>query len=667
MERVGSTRRIVSRLAFGCLAISIVAQLGCGTARDDACVVSRGGADTSWPSYGNDPGGTRFSPLDEVNRTNVECLEEAWTYHTGDLPDSRGEHASHLASEVTPVLVDERLYLCTPYNRVIALDPKSGAEQWSYDPDIDLSGRYGNQLVCRGVSPWFDAKKDGEETCSLTIFTATNDARLIALDGASGKPCPEFGRRGVVDLNSGAGPQKWQGEYQVTSPPAVGQEVVVVGSAIADNQRSDAPSGVVRAYDARTGKLRWAWDLRPPDFEATAANTSDAGYALGTPNVWAPMAVDLERDLLFVPTGNPSPDYYRGDSNLDYYGSSIVALRLSTGEVVWHFQTVHRDLWDFDVPAQPTLFEFRRDGQRIPAVVQATKMGLLFILNRETGEPLFEIEERPVPQSPVPGERLSPTQPYPVKPLPLVRHDLDPDDAWGVTPFDRSSCRKQLDALRYDGAYTPPSFEGSLMLPGNAGGSNWGGVAVDEETQRLIANTQDFPWAVALVSREDADPNARLEPDEYTENAPMSGTPYGLRRWRVSSPFGIPCSSPPWGELAAVDLAEGEIEWQVPLGTIRDVAPLPLPVELGIPNLGGPLLTAGGLVFIGAALENTFRAFDAESGEEVWSVRLPYGPQATPMTYRAGGRQFVVIAATGYGRAGLPAGDAIMAFALPAE
>jgi quinoprotein glucose dehydrogenase len=379
------------------------------------------------------------------------------------------------------------------------------------------------------------------------------------------------------------------------------------------------------------------------------------------------MAVDLDRDLLFVPTGNPSPDYFRGESNLDYYGSSIVALRLSTGEIVWHFQTVHRDLWDFDVPAQPTLFEFRRDGKRIPAVVQATKMGLLFILNRETGEPLFEIEERPVPQSPVPGERLSPTQPYPVKPPPLVRHSLEPDAAWGVTPLDRSSCRKQLDALRYDGAYTPPSVEGSLMLPGNAGGSNWGGVAVDEEHQRLIANVQDFPWAIVLVAREDTDPNASLEPKEYAENAPMRGTPYGLRRWRVSSPLGIPCTSPPWGELASVDLAAGEIEWKVPLGTIRDVAPIPLPVEFGIPNLGGPLLTRAGLVFIGAALENTFRAFDAESGEQLWSTRLTYGPQATPMTYRAGGRQFVVIAATGYDRGGLPAGDAIMAFALPSD
>ena len=636
-----------------------------------ACLLDAGGApahgagnDAGWRSYGGDVGGTRYSPLAQVHTGNVSELQVAWTFRTGDLPAARGEHPSQLASEVTPVLIAGKLYLCTPYNRVIALDPESGDEIWSYDPSIDLKGTYGNQLVCRGVSPWQDPSRSGER-CALTIFTATNDARLIAIDGETGKPCEGFGQRGVVDLNPGAGRQEWRGEYQVTSPPAVGRGVVVVGSAITDNQRIDAPSGVVRAYDARTGALRWAWDLRPPGFEETAANTSEAGYALGTPNVWAPMAVDEERDLLFVPTGNPAPDYFRGPSNLDYFGSSVVALRLSTGEVVWRFQTVHRDLWDYDVPAQPTLFDLERGDTRIPALVQATKMGLLFVLDRETGEPLFEVEERPVPQGGVPGEHLSPTQPFPVKPPPLVRHTLEPSDAWGITPIDRWLCRRKLEALRFDGAFTPPTIEGSLMLPGNAGGSNWGGVAVDSKNQRLIANTQDFPWAVALVPREDAAAAPSLEEGEYAEFAPMRGTPYGLRRWRVSSLLGVPCSPPPWGQLAAVDLRRGEIEWQVPLGTIRDLAPIPLSVELGIPNLGGPIVTGGGLVFIGAALENTFRAFDVESGKELWSSRLPYGPQATPMTYEVGGRQFVVIAATGYGRAGLPAGDAIVAFALP--
>ena len=654
--------RAASLATLGC----VVVLLACGPG-GDCDIPARSGDPTEWPSYGNDPGGRRYVAIDEITRENVHCLEQAWVFRTGDLPDARGEHPSQLASEVTPVLVDGTLYLCTPYNRVIALDPETGEQRWSYDPEIELDAEYGNQLVCRGVTPWLDPARSAGERCRRRIFTATADARLIALDGADGTPCADFGEAGIVDLEPGVGQQQWRGEYQITSPPAVGRDVVVVGSAISDNSRTDAPSGVVRAYDARSGALRWAWDLRSPGFVATAENVSDAGYALGTPNVWAPMAVDLERDLLFVPTGNPAPDYFRGESDLDYYGSSIVALRASTGRVVWRFQTVHRDLWDFDVPAQPTLFTLRRDGLAIPAVVQATKMGLLFILNRETGEPLFPVEERPVPQIAVPGERLSPTQPFPAKPPPLVRHALSPDEAWGITPWDRGACREAIAALRFEGIYTPPTIEGTLMVPGNAGGSNWGGVAVDETEQRLIANVQDFPWSVTLVPREQAE-SATAGGDGgelWVELAQMRGTPYLMRRTVLSSPLGIPCSPPPWGELASIDLASGEIEWKVPFGTLRDMAPIPIPITLGIPNLGGPLLTAGGLVFIGAALDTYFRAFDVESGEELWHARLPYGPQATPMSYRAGGRQYVVIASTGYGRIGMPVGDAIVAFALP--
>lgn len=647
-------------VTLGC----VVVLLACGPA-SDCEIPQRSGDPTEWPSYGNDPGGTRYVSLDEINRDNVRCLQQAWVFNTGDLPDSRGEHDSSMASEVTPVLVDGTLYLCTPYNRVIALDPETGEERWSFDPDIELDADYSNQLVCRGVTPWLDPARGKGERCRRRIFTATADSRLIALDAADGTPCSDFGAAGTVDLEPGVGEQQWRGEYHVTSPPAVGRDVVVVGSAIADNVRNDAPSGVVRAYDARTGALRWAWDLRSPNFVATAENVSDAGYALGTPNVWAPMSVDLERDLLFVPTGNPAPDYYRGESDLDYYGSSIVALRASTGEVVWRFQTVHRDLWDFDVPAQPTLFTLRRDGREIPAVVQATKMGFLFILNRETGEPLFPIEERPVPQIAVPGERLSPTQPFPTKPDPLVRTTLGPDDAWGLTPWDRGACREQIEALRFEGMYTPPTLEGTLMVPGNAGGSNWGGVAVDEARQKLIANVQDFPWSVKLIPRDQLEEDAGDSSLLWTELAQMRGTPYLMSRTVLSSPLGIPCSTPPWGELASVDLASGDIEWKVPFGTLTDMSPIPIPITIGTPNLGGPLVTAGGVVFLGAALDTYFRAYDVDSGEELWHARVPYGPQATPMSYRAGGRQYVVIAATGYGRIGLTPGDAIVAFALP--
>ncbi len=616
-----------------------------------------------WREYGGDSGGQRFSSLADVTPDNVRCLEPAWTYRTGDLP--RSGSSQYLASEVTPILVDGTLYLCTPHNRVIALDPETGAERWSYDPEIDLGGRYANQLVCRGVTAWRDPGSAPGERCARRIFTATNDARLVSLDAADGRPCTGFGDGGTVDLNPAVGRQEWRGEYQVTSPPAVAGDAVIVGSAISDNQRTDAPSGVVRAFDTRSGALRWSWDLRPPGFVPTPENTSAAGHALATPNVWAPIAVDQERDLVFVPTGNPSPDYYRGDSQLDYYGSSVVALTASTGQVRWRFQTVHRDLWDYDVPAQPTLFELARGDERIPALVQATKMGLLFVLHRETGEPLFEVEERRVPQGPAPGESLSPTQPFPRRPPPLVRQALSAEQAFGLTPWDRGACRRRLAAMRSEGIYTPPSREGTLVVPGNTGGSNWGGVAVDEARRLVVANVQELPFAITLIPRNEvpAKPEA-----EGVELAHMRGTPYVLRREVVLSPLGVPCLSPPWGTLAAVDLVRGDIVWQVPFGTLRDFLPVPIPIRVGLPNVGGPLITASGLVFIGAAFDRYLRAFDLETGEELWRAGLPFGGQATPMTYRArdGGRQYIVIAATGYGRFDRSAvGDAIVAFALP--
>ena len=623
------------------------------------------GAIAEWPSYGGDPGGSRYTPIGDINAENLSQLEIAWTYRTGDVSDGKGEFSVTSAFELTPLMVDGSLFACTPFNRVIALDPETGAKRWSFDPGIDLTANYANQFVCRGVATWLDPDRKVGDACRRRIFTATNDARLFALDAATGARCADFGEGGEIDLNPGVGDKLWKGEYQVTSPPAVAGNLVVVGSAVGDNQRVNAPSGVVRAFDARSGALGWAWDLSPPGGASGAGRSEETGYMLGTPNVWAPISVDEARGLVFVPTGNPSPDYWGGRRNdIDHYGSSVVALRASSGEVVWSFQTVHHDLWDYDVSSQPTLTTLVRDGKSIPAVIQATKMGLLFILHRETGEPLFEVEERPVPQDGAPGEILSPTQPLPVKPPPLVPHSLSPEDAWGITPFDRGSCRKKLEALRHDGIYTPPTLQGSLMYPGNAGGSNWGSVAVDPKRKILIANVSDFPWSVTLLPGESYEQERRENPG--VEISPQAGTPYAMRRETVLSPLGVPCNPPPWGTLAAVDLDSGEIRWQVRLGTIRDIAPIPLPIKLGTPNLGGPLVTASGLVFIGAAMDDYLRAFDIETGEELWKGRLPAGGQATPMSYRVrpGGKQYIVIAAGGHGRGGTRLGDFIVAFSL---
>jgi len=563
------------------------------------------------------------------------------------------------------------LFFCTPFNRVIALDPVTGDEKWVHDPKIDLTGRYANQLVCRGVTAWMDEQASPDSSCQRTIFTATNDARLIALDAETGEVCDEFGSNGQVDLNAAAGEQKWQGEYQVTSPPVVVGDVVVVGSAVSDNARIDAPSGVVRGFDARTGTLRWAWDLAPPDFDYETGLVSDAGYALGTPNVWAPMSVDAQRGLVFVPTGNAAPDYYHGERReMNYYGSSVVALRGLSGEVVWNFQTVHDDLWDFDVPAQPTLTTIEVGGESRAALVQTTKMGLLFVLDRETGEPLLEIEERPVTTAgAVPGEVISKTQPFPATPI-LVRDQISPDDAWGLTPWDKGQCRELIAKYRFDGIYTPPSIEGSIMFPGNAGGSNWGGIAVDPDRQLALVRTSDLPWVVRLIPR--ADFQAEREADPKHEYGPQIGTPYGMRRAMMMSPLGLPCIGPPWGTLSAVDMRTGSIRWQVPHGSVRDLAPIPLPFNWGIPGLGGPIVTETGLVFIAAAMDDYLRAFDVETGEELWKGRLPAGGQATPMSYRVEFedgrvRQYVLIAAGGHARAGTKLGDHLVAFALDGD
>ncbi len=619
-----------------------------------------------WPVHGGDAGGLRWAPLTQIRRENVHALQVAWEYRHGDISDGSGA-TTRTSFNATPIVVDGTLYFCTGLNRVIALDPETGAERWSFDPELRnrrLKGPY--PLTCRGVAYWRSPGVAGDGTCTRRIFTGTIDAELIALDAATGRPCPGFGEQGRVALREGVGAaEPW--EYYTTSPPLVVGNAVVVGALVADNLRADAPSGVVRAFDARSGARLWAFDPVPPGW--TGTRTTAAGWTLGTANVWSILSADPERNLVFVPTGNAAPDYFGGNrQGLDHFASSVVALDAHSGRVVWRFQTVHHDLWDYDVGSQPVLFELDLHGRRVPALAQATKMGHVFLLDRTTGEPLFPVEERPVPQSDVPGETTSPTQPFPTHPPPLHPAELRPEDAWGFSFWDRRRCAEKIAALRSEGVFTPPSLRGSIQYPGPAGGANWGSVAIDPVAGILYVNQSRVPALVQLVPRAEFE---RLDPDSVTypeELYPMAGTPYGLRRGPLLSPFGAPCNPPPWGTLTAVDLAAGRVVWESTLGTTRDQAPFPIWWILGrkgSPNLGGSIATAGGLVFVGATTDKFLRGFDAASGEEIWRHRLPYTANATPATYRlrAESRQYVVVAAGGHGWS--EPGDALVAFALP--
>lgn len=622
-----------------------------------------------WESYGRDPGGSRYSPLDQIHRSNVRHLEVAWVYRTGDWSDGSGD-VPKTAFEATPIVVDGTLYVSTIYGRVIALDPETGAERWAFDPKMDRTV-HRSEIGNRGVATWIDTKLAEDAPERRRIFVATIDARLIALDAATGRRCADFGKGGEIDLTQGVdlgGQTNDKEDYGVTSAPAVLGDLVVVGSAVGDNRAVTVERGVVRAFDVRTGELRWFFDPIPRSESDPAWKTweNDSAARTGAGNVWAPISVDTQRDLVFVPTSCPSPDYYGGERlGSNEYANSVVALRGATGEVVWHYQIVHHDLWDYDLPAQPTLIDVRKDGKTIPAVAQATKMGFLFLLHRETGEPIYPVEERPVPQSDVPGERSWPTQRFPTLPLPLAKGEAKPEDAWGITPWDRNRSRELLERYRYEGIYTPPSLQGSIELPGIAGGTNWGSVTFEPRRGLVVLNMSHLPFVIKLFPRDKFDLD-KAEAEWPAEYSPQLGTPYIMGRSPLLSPLGLPVTKPPWGTLAAVDVNTGAVKWEVPLGTIRDLAPVPLPVRLGVPNLGGPMSTGGDLVFIGAAADNYIRAFDIDTGEELWKRRLPAGGQATPMTYRlkATGKQFVVIAAGGHGKLGTKLGDYLIAFQL---
>ncbi|HEY7056828.1 MAG TPA: pyrroloquinoline quinone-dependent dehydrogenase [Vicinamibacterales bacterium] len=619
--------------------------------------------DVDWPAYGRDPGGERYSPLDAIGRENVGSLQIAWTFRTGDAYEPKNGRAT--AFEATPLYVDGTLFLSTPLGRVIALDPVTGKEKWAFDAKVPREKGYGD-FASRGVSTW---QRGGERR----IFVATVDARLIALDAASGALIPAFGEQGIVDLRKGLRiPPTGFADYEVTSPPAVIGNTLVVGSGVADGTSNTHPSGEVRAFDAVSGRLKWTWDPIPQDPAAVGADTWRNGSAsrTGSANAWSVMVVDPEHNLVFVPTSSPAHDYFGGQRLGDnLFSDSLVALRADTGARVWHFQTVHHDLWDYDVAAPAILFDWRKDDRTVAAVAVASKTGHLFILDRATGAPLIPVEERAVPKSDVPGEEAAATQPFPSAPRSLARSALKADEAWGATDDDRAWCRDVIGKLRSEGIFTPPSREGTLVIPGNVGGMAWGGMAYDRAHDLLVLPVNNLAAEVRLIPRTSVEAErkaGRLSGD--FEYHPQLGTPYGMvRRFLLAPQTHLPCTPPPWGTLAAVKPGTGEIVWQVPLGQFPGTDALPNGTQTGSIALGGPIVTAGGLVFTAGTLEGAIYAFDAATGKRLWKGALPTSARSTPMTFRArDGRQYVVVSAGGHGASvGPPIGDYVIAFALP--
>ncbi|WP_456639671.1 membrane-bound PQQ-dependent dehydrogenase, glucose/quinate/shikimate family [Bradyrhizobium sp. USDA 10063] len=633
----------------------------------------RTGAD--WPVYGGSNSARRYSPLDQINHSNVANLTKVWTFHTGDLPndDTRGTYGA----ETTPLKVGDLLYLCTPKNILIAVDPQSGKQEWRYDPQVpDVNIPY--TAACRGVAYYAVPDAKASELCATRIIEGTLDARVIAVDAKTGQPCPSFGYGGQVDTTIGIGEHD-PGMFSITSAPTVVRGVIVVGHQVLDGQKRDAPSGVIQGYDAVSGALRWAWDMAKPDMSVPPPVGET--YTRGTPNMWTTASGDEQLGLVYLPLGVSAVDYWSSSrSEIEKeFATSLVALNVTTGKPVWHFQTVHNDVWDYDLGSQASLVDFPlTDGTSVPALVLPSKRGDIFVLDRRTGKPLIGIVERPVPQGGVEPEQRAKTQPFSLYHT-LRQADLTERDMWGMSPIDQMVCRIQFRLANYRGIFTPPTTEPHwIQYPGYNGGSDWGGIAVDPTRGVLIANYNDMPNYNRLVPRDEANRRGWTPRDQARgeiggpEGAgdPQIGAPYAINvnaGWRLPG-TGLLCKQPPYGGIRAIDLKSGKTLWDRPLGQARTNGPfgIPsmLPIRIGTPNNGGAVVTAGGLIFIAATTDNLIRAIDIESGKTVWSDTLPAGGQATPMTYEVNGRQYVVVMAGGHHFMETPVGDSLVAYAL---
>jgi quinoprotein glucose dehydrogenase len=617
--------------------------------------------DGEWHQYGRTPFGQRYSPLTQITAQNVSTLKEAWRYETGDVkrPDDVGE----TTYQVTPLKIGDTLYLCTPHNWAIALDAKTGKEKWKYDPNSGMNPDRQHQ-TCRGVTYYEDQATPAGQPCKQRVYLPTSDARLIALDAGNGKVCTGFADQGTLHLETGM-KYKPAGYYYSTSPPVAVAGKIIIGGAVNDNYSTQEQSGVIRAFDINSGKLLWNWDSGNPN--QTAPLPAGQTYTTNSPNSWSVFSADEKLGMVYIPLGNQVPDQLgmNRSANVERFSSSVVALDINSGTLRWVQQFVHHDLWDMDVPAQPVLVDLtRQDGTAVPALVASTKQGDIYVLDRRSGQPIIPFKEIPAPGGAVKGDHTAPTQP--ISDLTFSPPPLQEKDMWGITLFDQLACRIEFHRYRYEGRYTPPSLQGTIVFPGNFGTFNWGSVAVDPERQVMFGMPTYLAFTSRLVPASEIPPKGQGDKGSEQGLNRNEGAPYGVYMGPFLGPLGIPCQAPPWGYVAGVDLRTGKIAYMHKNGTVRDMTPLPLPFKLGVPGIGGPMLTKGGVAFLAAAVDDYLRAYDVTTGRQLWEARLPAGGQATPMTYATSdNKQYVVIVAGGHGSVGTKPGDFVIAYTLP--